>query len=164
MFDWWTISFTTMTPNMEVSNPGGTLAPVSRRKAFFWLFCILLAAFSSILFATKPQSPDGRYIASYKIALTGDYYYEFANGKVSFVSDGKLGKPMHRNPEGTYFKTKDGWFWLPTDSNGKTYPPVRLSVSWVGITISDYGEFMQRRVINGRRSEWMLDHLPWCIQ
>jgi hypothetical protein len=122
---------------------------------------IVLALFLPV--ATRPSSPDGRYVASQNIGATGDWYYEFRGGKVYFVCH-EDSTYAFREPLGAYFHTEEGWFWTGIHSDDV---PVRLQPSWVAmrlITRDGSHECWRRRFVPGRRPGWMLKWLPWSVQ
>lgn len=145
---------------------------MSRRIRYIFLTGITtLVVIAGFFAVSKPSSPSGRYVASSPPAVTGDFYYELSGGKVYFVDFENSGF-TNRQDLGTYFQTRDGWFYtLPsfTNSAGKVaaYAPVKIRCSWAGLSFlrnSGTNEFWRRRFIPGTRPEWMTLYLPWNLQ
>ena len=117
-----------------------------------------------LLFFTWPSSPDGLYVSSENIGAVGDWYYEFSDGKVTWVCHEDQDY-TYRKIDGTYAKTSDGWVLTP---NGKhSTGAIKIECFWSGLrlTFADgHREFVRRRFVRGRRAQWMLDHLPWWVQ
>lgn len=135
-----------------------------RRKRVLVVVCFPLGIMVFLLLFTKPSSPDGVYTSSENIGAVGDWYEEFANGKVTWVchEDKEF---TDRVAEGSYTKTKEGWLFFP----GGKHPsaPCRVECRWYGLKLTSADgqrEFMRRRLFRGRRPDWMLEHLPWCVQ
>ena len=127
---------------------------------------VVLAA---VLAVTQPPSPAGRYVASAPLVISGDFYYEFAGGKVYFV-DYEPSGVSRRNEVGAYFQTPAGWFYrvsLGTNAVAIKTAPVKMVCSWAGVRLVDSsgkGELWRRRLMAGKRPEWMTLYLPWNLQ
>jgi hypothetical protein len=128
---------------------------------------VVIAAFFAV---SKPSSPSGRYVASSPTIVTGDFYYELSGGKV-YVLDFENSGVTNRQELGTYFQTRDGWFYtmppITTKTGTAVFTPVKIQCSWAGLSfLSDSGSngFWRRRLIAGKRPEWMTLYLPWNLQ
>jgi hypothetical protein len=102
---------------------------------------------------TKPPSPSGRYVSK-GILVDGDCYYEFSDGKWSFVYDGGSAQ------FGTYGRSSDGWIMTNRpDRRGKS-DSFRMEYSWFGISFWDqagHADHFRRRLAPGLRPDWMPD-------
>ena len=126
-----------------------------RKHRRFWVCGILVLGLVLTALLTEPSSPSGRYVADPTIAIDGDFYWEFADGKVSLVYDGGRDDDF-----GTYANPKNGWVW--TNDRGRTKPNhYIIKCSWFGLRFYDesgkmvYG--MRRRLLPGRHPAWMPD-------
>jgi hypothetical protein len=135
------------------------------RKRLLLAGLILLSILVSAALLTKPGTPDGRYVASENIGAVGDWYYELANGKITLVVHEDSSATV-RHQSGIYFRTNGVWVVRSRDGVPEEIPTI-LETSWFGVSSSagtNSLNFMRRRLISGKRPDWMLDHLPWCIQ
>ncbi len=135
-----------------------------RRKSLFFAVFFPLGIVAVWLLLTKPTSPDGLYTSSGGIGAVGDWYEEFANGKVTWVCHEDK-KSTVRVDDGSYTKNKEGWVFLPDAKGSNT--PGRIECRWYGLWVTSedgHREFIRRRLFHGRRPDWMLDHLPWWVQ
>jgi hypothetical protein len=130
------------------------------------VLCVVMA-----LVITRPATPNGRYVASEKFGFEGDWYYEFANGKLSMVvhePDTNGGTVMVRVDNGVFYRTNGAWvLWPRRGAPRSNSIPILLETSWFGVSLSASNsprEFLRRRWISGSRPRWMLDWLPWGIQ
>jgi hypothetical protein len=131
---------------------------------------VVLVAVVGFFIIFKPASPDGVYAAKGPNVVTGDYYYELSGGKVTFLAFENSGN-TNCQQLGTYCKTTNGWFYtmLPiTSARGSALvvPPIKIKCSWIGLTFSSGTNswFWRRRLIEGKRPEWMTLYLPWKVQ
>lgn len=135
-----------------------------RAKRVVVILGALLGIVMVLLLLTKPSSPEGLYVSSESIGAVGDWYEEFADGKVTWVLH-EQEQDTYRKVEGSYAKIGDAWVFL---SNGKqASTPVKIECSWFGrreIAADGHREFKRRRFIRGRRPDWMLRWLPWWVQ
>jgi hypothetical protein len=137
---------------------------MKNRKRCFAIAGISLLVIAAVFIITKSSSPNGRYVVSSSLAHGEDVYWEFANGKVAFVSCDSTG--TYRDEHGLYFKKPEGWFWS-NDTNRNNPAAIKVECSWVGLHVTatnGYHEFWRRRFIPGYRPDWMVRSLPWCIQ
>ena len=110
-----------------------------------------------VLALVGPSSPSGRYVSK-GILVGGDCYWQFSEGRVSFVYwDGR------DDTFGTYTKTNGDWFW--TNDHGKGKPSTfRVRCTWAGLHFYDESgkevEFLRRRFIPFMRPNW----IPEAIQ
>lgn len=142
------------------------------RRQFCWIGGVLLLVMAALL-VTKPTTPEGRYVASSSIGAEGDFYWEFANGKLFFVchsyadrTAGLSAQTYRKAERCTYSKTNDGWYAYQ-DQGSSNALPSRIDVSWFGLSViapDGTREFFRRRFIGGTRPKWMFDNLPWGIQ
>ena len=134
-----------------------------RPKVFVWTAGGIGVLAFIFLVCTRPSSPGGRYVASDRIGAIGDWYYEFSGGKVCFVCH-EDATYTSRTAEGEYFRNEDSWIW--TDTRRSNAVPVKVQPCWFGIRLStpDGSETWRRRLVPGRRPDWMLESLPWAIQ
>ena len=144
---------------------------MARRKRYILFGGAGLLAIAAFLCFTRPSTPAGRYVASSSIGACGDFYYELADGRMSFVvhePNTNGGTYSFRDPSGVYFQTNGAWVYFAGRDLRRTNPvPVYLQSSWFGLSMSYTNgthDFLRRRLIPFRRPEWMLDWLPWCIQ
>ena len=135
-----------------------------KRKRWLMIGGALVGIVLFLLFFTKPPTPAGRYVSSPSIGAVGDWYEEFSDGKVTWVLH-EDADSTYRDAEGSYTKTEDGRVFM---SGGKhPAPAIKIECFWYGLrmtTADGHREFMRRRLVRGRRPEWMLDHMPWWVQ
>jgi hypothetical protein len=129
-----------------------------------------LVVIGALFAVSKPSSPSGRYVAGSPPFVTGDFYYELSGGKVYFIDYENSGV-TNRQETGIYFKTQNGWFYTISQfSNAMGHavvvPPVKIQCSWVGLSFSSGSNtwFWRRRMLPGKRPDWMTLYLPWNIQ
>jgi len=144
---------------------------MTRRKRYILISGAGFFLIAVFLCFTKPSSPAGRYVASSSIGADGDFYYELADGRMSFVvhEPATNGSTFSfRDPSGVYFQTNGTWvYFADRDLKRTNSLPVYLKSSWFGLSMSytnSTHDFLRRRIIPFRRPQWMVDWLPWCIQ
>jgi hypothetical protein len=131
---------------------------------------IVLVAVVGFFVIFKPTAPDGIYVAKGPSVVTGDCYYELSGGKVTWLDFENSGTTNFQQI-GTYYKTTNGWFYAMspiTSARGSVLvvPPVQIKCSWIGLTFSSGTNswFWRRRLIEGKRPDWMTLYLPWKVQ
>lgn len=142
---------------------------MSRRKRYIIIIGIAALVVTAVFFTvSKPSSPSGRYVTGSPLVVTGDFYYELSGGKVYFLDFENSGV-TNRQEIGTYFQTRDGWFYaMPPITNEVgtlVVPPIKIEYSWAGLRLlSGSNDFWRRRLICGKRPEWVTSYLPWNVQ
>lgn len=125
-----------------------------KRRRIIHVCCILALLLLGLACFTRPPSPSGRYVADSRIGIEGDFYWEFANGKVALVYEGGRDETF-----GTYGRTPEGWCWTNDHGGGSTV--FRLRCSWWQLRCFDETELqvgtMRRRVIPVLRPQWVPD-------
>jgi len=130
---------------------------------------VVLAAFFTV---TSPPSPDGHYVVEKMLfASMDDYYYELSGGKVYELCYLHSGATNRADTSMRYIQKPDGWYLSPRYRvflwSATNTPAVKIQCSWSGLTLT-YGtgktEFWRRRLIPGKRPEWMTRYLPWWVQ
>ena len=135
-----------------------------RSRAGKWIVGILLVGGLVFFAFTKPSSPDGRYVSSQYIGAIGDWYYEFSNGKVTWVCHEDKDY-TYRHVDAEYTKTRDGWEVRANENHPSQ--GMKVECFWLGLRLTHADgsrEFMRRRFVPGRRPQWMLHRLPWWVQ
>ena len=131
------------------------------RRRIFWISGVSAIILLLLTCVTRPNSPSGRYVADSRIGQSGDFYWEFSDGKVAFVMEEGRYETF-----GTYDRTPLGWFW--TNTNAKVAQVINVRCSWWQLSFYDQAGHhvgtMRRRIFPGLRPHWFQRSIPDWVQ